>query len=82
MIDYTKILVRKYQGTSWTLNGESYDGLTWLDDSDKPTQEELDALWPVVEAEIEAEAQAKEEARESVLGKLGVTAEELAVLLS
>lgn len=45
MIDYTLILTINYPNTQWTLNGDSYDGLTWLSDSLKPTQEELDALW-------------------------------------
>lgn len=45
MIDYTQILSVNYPNTQWTLNGNSYDGLTWLSDTPKPTQEELDALW-------------------------------------
>lgn len=48
MIDYSKILTTKYPGTIWTLNGDDYDGLTWLSDTPKPTQEELDAAWPQV----------------------------------
>lgn len=44
MIDYTQILSVNYTNAQWTLNGDSYDGLTWLSDSPKPTQEELDAL--------------------------------------
>jgi hypothetical protein len=48
MIDYTKILIANYPGAQWTLNGDSYDGLTWLDSTTKPTQAELDAAWPTV----------------------------------
>ena len=48
MIDYTKILVANYPGAQWTLNGDDYDGLTWLDSTKKPTQAELDAAWPTV----------------------------------
>lgn len=44
-IDYTAILVAKYPGTLWSLNGDTYDGLDWQDASRKPTQAELDALW-------------------------------------
>lgn len=51
MIDYTKILVNKYPGTIWALNGDTYDGLTWLSDTPKPSQAELDALWPQVQYE-------------------------------
>jgi len=48
MIDYTKILLANYAGTQWTLDGDDYSGLTWLDSTPKPTQAELDAQWPAV----------------------------------
>jgi len=48
MIDYGLILTTNYPGTQWTLNGYEYDGLTWLDNTPKPTQAELDAQWPQV----------------------------------
>jgi hypothetical protein len=56
MIDYSAILTSKYPGTNWTLNGTDYAGLTWLDESTKPTQAELDALWPQVNYESQYEA--------------------------
>jgi hypothetical protein len=56
MIDYAAILTSKYPGTNWTLDGTDYAGLTWLDESTKPTQAELDALWPQVDYEIQYEA--------------------------
>ena len=49
MIDYSAILTANYSGTIWTLNGDTYDGLTWLDETPKPTQAELDAQWPAVD---------------------------------
>lgn len=48
-VDYPAVLNANYPGTQWTLNGDTYDGLTWLDDSPKPTQAELDAAWPQVD---------------------------------
>lgn len=45
MPDYGLILSVNYLNTQWSLNGDSYDGLVWLSDTPKPTQEELDALW-------------------------------------
>jgi len=48
-IDYSAVLTANYPGTQWTLNGDTYDGLTWLDDTPKPSQEELDAAWPAVD---------------------------------
>ena len=49
MIDYAAILTAKYPTAEWLLNGDTYDGLTWLSDTDKPTQAELDAAWPQVQ---------------------------------
>jgi hypothetical protein len=51
MIDYTLILRMKFVGAQWALNGDTYEGLEWLDSSPKPTQAELDALWPQVNYE-------------------------------
>ena len=48
MIDYAWILTTNYAGAQWTLDGDTYDGLIWLDDTPKPTQAELDAAWPQV----------------------------------
>lgn len=48
MIDYTKILIQKYKGSNWFINGDLYDGITWLSDSPKPTKEELDSHWEEV----------------------------------
>ena len=53
MIDYKLILVTKYASEQWVLRGNTYDGLEWLDSSAKPTQAELDALWPQVEYETQ-----------------------------
>ena len=48
MINYTKILEIKYLGSQWSLDGDSYEGLNWLDESLKPTKEELDSQWEEV----------------------------------
>ena len=70
--DYAIVLTVKYPEAEWTMNADDYDQLVWLSDSPKPTQEELDAQWVGVQAELQAEAQAKIDARESALAKLGV----------
>jgi hypothetical protein len=63
VIDYSLILTTNYQNQQWTLNGDSYDGLVWLSDTPKPTQEELDALWPSTEDEA-AKENCKKKARD------------------
>jgi len=70
MVDYPTILTRKYPGQEWVLNGDEYAGLSWISDTPKPSQEELDGLWDEVVAEIEAEKQAKIDAKASAVAKL------------
>lgn len=48
-MDITAILSEKYSGAQWTLNGDDYEGLEWLDESPKPTEAELEAHWPEVQ---------------------------------
>jgi len=81
-MDYAAILTRKYAGTEWTLDGDNYEGLTWLSDTPKPTKKALEAHWPTVVAEIEAEKQAKLDAKASAVAKLqalGLTVDEVQV---
>ena len=81
MIDYATILTRRYAGKQWSLNGDDYQGLIWLDDSAKPTKAKLDGLWAEVQQEIANEQTAKAAAKQAVLNKLGLTADEAAALL-
>lgn len=80
MIDYAAVLAANYPDAEWTLDGDSYDGLTWLSGTPKPTQAELDAAWPAVQqAQQDAEA-AKQAARQSAIDKLaalGLTVDEI-----
>lgn len=80
MADYATILTRKYPGQEWVLSGDTYEGLTWISDTEKPSQEELDGLWETVQSEIAAEEQAKADAKASAIAKLealGLTVEEI-----
>ena len=84
MINYTQILSVNYVGSEWTLNGDSYDGLTWLSDTPKPTQAELDALWESTQAALAAKEQAAIDTKASALAKLaalGLTQDEVKALL-
>lgn len=81
MIDYSAILTRRYAGKEWTLVGNDYTGLTWLSDTEKPSQETLDGLWASVQQDIADEATAKAAARTALLSRLGITAEEAQLLL-
>ena len=82
MIDYTEILIRHFNA-QWTLNGDDYEGLTWLSDSPKPTKQELDALWPSVLSALQTEkeeTEAKQKAALSKLAALGIDADDLKAL--
>ena len=52
-MDIPAVLNAIRPGTRWTLDGDDYAGLTWLDDSPKPTKKTLDDAWPQVEYERE-----------------------------
>jgi hypothetical protein len=52
MIDYTTILSVNYSGKQWAISGSDYDAINWLDASPKPTQAELDALWPATQKAV------------------------------
>ena len=80
MTDYAAVLVANYPGSEWTLEGDTYDGLTWLSDTPKPTQAELDAAWPAVQQARQDAVDAKVAARQSAIDKLaalGLTVDEI-----
>lgn len=63
-MDIMKTLEHLRPGSSWTLDGLDYSGLTWLDDEQtKPTEEECETAWATLErslatAEVRAARQA------------------------
>jgi hypothetical protein len=84
MIDYTLILAINYPTAQWALSGDSYDGLTWLSDTPKPTQSELDTLWESTQSTVAAKEQAAKDVKASALAKLaalGLTQDEVKALV-
>ena len=53
MTDYTAVLTAIRPGAAWTLDGDDYAGLTWLDDSPKPSKKTLDDAWPQVQYDLD-----------------------------
>jgi hypothetical protein len=81
-MDIATILSTKYSDSEWILNGDSYEGLTWIGETPKPTEEELEDLWEEVLTELQAKNQAKIDAKNSAIAKLealGLTVEEVEV---
>lgn len=83
MIDYAAVLTANYPDAEWMLNGDTYDGLTWISDTPKPTKQELDDAWPAVQQAqadaIAADAAAKQSAIDK-LAALGLTVDEVSSL--
>ncbi len=42
-------------GEQWILQGNSYDGLTWLDKTSKPTLKQLQTAWNKIENDVKWE---------------------------
>ena len=83
MTDYAAVLSKNYSDAEWTLDGDTYDGLTWLSDSPKPSQTELDAAWPAVQQQQADAVAAKEAAHASGVAKLealGLTVDEVSAV--
>jgi hypothetical protein len=80
MTDYAAVLTANYPDAEWSLAGDSYDGLTWLSDTPKPTQAELDAAWPAVQQARADAKETQEAAKQSAISKLaalGLTVDEI-----
>jgi hypothetical protein len=78
-MDIAIILSKKYPGSEWFLDGDSYEGLNWLSDTDKPTKKELEDFWSEVQEELVSKTQARASAF-AKLSALGLTEEEIAAL--
>ena len=81
-MDLTIILSKRYKNHTWSIDGNSYAGINWLSDTEKPSEEELLSHWDSVLAEVEAEAEAKAAEKQALLNRLGITADEARLLLS
>jgi hypothetical protein len=55
-IDYSLILGQKFYGNSYSMDNNDYASLIWESENPKPTQAELDALWPQVQYETQVAA--------------------------
>jgi hypothetical protein len=84
MLDYSQILSINYVNQQWSLNGNSYAGLVWMDASPKPTQAELDALWESTKVAVAAKEKEAKDVKASALAKLaalGLTQDEVKALV-
>jgi hypothetical protein len=54
MINYWQILTTNFSDKGWSIEGNSYEGIKWSDESPKPTKEEFDILWESTQKSINA----------------------------
>lgn len=67
----------------WIITGDSYDGITWVDERPRCSKEEFEAgfaQYDAWKAEQDGEAAAKKAAAEAKLVALGLTADDLKAL--
>jgi hypothetical protein len=80
MTNYVEVLTAHYLDKQWHMVGNDYEGLTWLSDTPKPTQQELEDAWPAVQQAqadaIAADAAAKQSAIDK-LAALGLSVDEI-----
>ena len=81
-MDIPTILQRKFPDEVWTLNGDNYEGLTWLSDTPKPSEATLNGLWDEVKLEIAVQAEAKATQKAALLERLGISEDEARLLLA
>lgn len=81
MTSLDRVLNSLYPGAQWSLDGDTYAGLIWHSDTPKPTEKELEDGRTKVEALIAKAESDKAKAKQSVLDRLGITADEAALLL-
>lgn len=82
-MDIARTLAFMRPGEQWTLNGDTYDGITWLSDTPQPTMAEIEAEWPAALADYEARQGAAAQARADAIAhakSLGFTDEMIAVM--
>lgn len=83
-MDYSLILFKKFPDAQWLLEGDDYEGLVWLSETDKPSKKTLDDLWETVKAEVITENENKTNFKMTAINKLaalGLTEDEAKAII-
>lgn len=67
-------------GEEWTLDGDTYAGLTWLSDTPKPTEAEIEASYPLAQAASDKAAEDRMAGLQKIATASGLTPDELTAL--
>ena len=80
-IEITKALRYLTPNAEWSLTGDNFDDIIWLDSQEQPSKEEIEKTIAEI-AKLEAEkAKIEADLKVDILQKLGITADEAALLL-
>jgi hypothetical protein len=77
----TKALLNLVPNAEWTLSGDDYSKLNWLSDGVAPTYADIEKMILSLPAKEDKAKIDAEKAKTNLLNKLGITAEEAAILL-
>jgi len=72
----------EYYGSTTANDKDCFDNLDWQDSRTKPTWKQLQDVWVTLEPKLVSDAEAKATQRQAILDRLGITAEEAALILS
>jgi hypothetical protein len=81
-LDISKAILHLVSGASFRIENDDLSTLEWNCDLARPSDAEIKAALPIVAKADADAAQAKTDARNAVLAKLGLTAEEVTALLA
>ena len=77
-----KAITKLKPTAEFSYTDEDYSTIKWdVLDGDPPTQSEIDAAIKAIKAEEKAEFKAKETAKQAILDRIGLTADELKTIL-
>jgi chitodextrinase len=82
-MSYLAKAIQKLQHTAeFSFTNEDYATVKWdVLDGDAPTQSQIDSAIKAIKAEEKAEIKAKETAKAAILDRIGLTSDELKLLL-
>ena len=75
------VLQNLYPGAEWSLSGDTYSDLKWHSTTAKPTEAELEAGRKTVAEKIAEDKADIAKAQTELLARLGITGDELKILL-
>jgi hypothetical protein len=77
----SEVLAEILPGVEWSLVGDNFEDINWHGKKAPITEQEFQIKWDALKAKREQDKADKAAARAALLDRLGITAEEAALLL-